>query len=93
MKNKIMGKVLVVLLILSTLFMPISKDVDAYAALPATGIPGSTSVEYNSDGTPKRERTYGEDGLASKDVDYNHSGVNHTFPHEHEWDWSKKLPR
>lgn len=57
-----------------------------------TGSPGSTRTLYNPDGSIKQERTYGPDGRAEKDVDYNHGGVGHTFPHEHTWDWSTGQP-
>lgn len=57
-------------------------------SLPATGKPNSTERLYGPDGKVKQERTYGPDGRAVKDTDYSHSGENHEFPHEHDWDWS-----
>lgn len=93
MKNKIKSKILakfVVLLLIVTFSS--SNVLTAQAAIPVTGKPGSTATEKNEDGTPKQERTYGSDGRAEKDVDYNHGG-NHEFPHEHDWDWSKEPPR
>lgn len=61
-------------------------------AYAITGTPGSTKTTYNPDGSVKQERVYGDDGRAEKDVDYNHGGVGHTFPHEHNWDWSTDPP-
>lgn len=62
-------------------------------AYAVTGSPGSTRTIYNPDGSVKQERTYGPDGRAEKDVDYNHGGSEHTFPHEHTWDWSTGQPK
>lgn len=84
---KIMAMVLVV-----SLFFCSESVVSAYAGLPATGEPNSTVTVYNGDGSPKQVRVYGPDGMAKKDIDYNHGG-NDEFPHEHEWDWSKNPAR
>lgn len=65
----------------------------SFASLPTYGEPNSKGVLYNPDGTVKQEREYGPDGRAQRDTDYNHPGENHTFPHQHEWDWSKPKPR
>jgi len=52
--------------------------------LPKTGEPVSTAWEYNKDGSVKRERTYGPDGRAIRDRDFNHSDDGtHEFPHDH----------
>lgn len=53
-------------------------------SLPRTGEPGSSQTLYNPDGTPKQKRWYGQDGKATRDRDYNHSG-NLPFPHDHVW--------
>jgi RHS repeat-associated protein len=62
-------------------------------SLPKTGEPNSKSTLYNPDGSVKQERVYGPDGKAQQDTDYNHPGVNHDFPHNHDWDWSRTPPR
>ena len=62
-------------------------------SLPYVGTPNSTAYDYNPDGSIKQKREYGPDGKATKDTDYNHGGVGHTFPHEHEWDWNSNSPR
>ena len=61
--------------------------------LPPTGEPDSVGQLYNPNGDLKQERYYGPDGRAGYDVDYDHAGENHDFPHGHDWDWSKKNPR
>lgn len=48
----------------------------------------------NPDGSVKQRRYYGNDGHAIEDIDYNHTDDGtHTFPHRHEWDWTKFPPR
>lgn len=54
-------------------------------SLPKKGEPNSKETIYNPDGSVKQEREYGQDGQPVKDTDYNHGGVGHKFPHEHEW--------
>lgn len=87
---KALTKILTLSLLLS---LVIGKTIPAQAALPPDGPAGETLVEKNKDGSPKQERTYGPDGKAEYDVDYNHGGVGHVFPHGHEWDWSQENPR
>lgn len=77
-------------LIVATIFCFGSPNIETAYAI--TGTPGSTKTTYNPDGSVKQERIYGDDGRAEKDVDYNHSGGRHTFPHEHTWDWSTDPP-
>lgn len=84
-------KIIAMFLVMSVVFCS-ENMVSAFAGLSVTGEPNSTTTEYNEDGSPKQVRVYGPDGKAQKDIDYNHGG-NHEFPHEHEWDWSKKPPR
>ena len=54
-------------------------------SLPRTGDPNSSQTLPNPDGTPKQKRWYGPDGSAVRDRDYNHTGDDVTFPHDHEW--------
>ena len=61
-------------------------------SLPFFGTPNSTRVLYNPDGTPKQVRTYGDDGKPQTDIDYNHGGTGHEFPHEHSWKNGKRQP-
>jgi hypothetical protein len=61
--------------------------------LPTTGEPNTSVDKLNPDGSIKQRRYYGPDGKAQEDIDYNHGGSKHTFPHRHKWDWSKKKPR
>lgn len=61
--------------------------------LPTEGEPNSDQTIENEDGSPKQTRHYGPDGKAEYDIDYNHPGKNHEFPHKHTWDWSKNPPR
>ena len=57
----------------------------ASSGLPARGEPNSTARRYGPNGEVVQERKYGPDGKAQSDTDYNHGGVGHEFPHEHEW--------
>lgn len=54
-------------------------------SLPRTGEPNSSADILNPDGSVKQRRYYDGDGNADWDIDYNHSGDNHTFPHKHKW--------
>lgn len=56
-------------------------------SLRTTGKPNSEQTIRNPDGTIKQRRFYGPDGKALKDIDYNHGGVGHRFPHQHKWSW------
>lgn len=91
MKRIVLTKYFFTPIVVALLFGLILSNINTAYAI--TGIPGSTKTNYNSDGSVKQERTYGSDGRAEKDVDYNHGGTGHTFPHEHTWDWSKTPPR
>ena len=55
-------------------------------SLPLRGNPNSSQTLHNPDGTPKQKRWYGPDGNAIRDRDYNHTGDNLPFPHDHEWE-------
>lgn len=56
--------------------------------LPEKWKPNSELKEFNEDGGLKKIRKYGPDGRAIQDIDYEHGGSNHKFPHTHDWDWS-----
>ena len=56
--------------------------------LPEKWKPNSELKEFNEDGGLKKIRKYGPDGRAVQDIDYEHGGPNHKFPHTHDWDWS-----
>ena len=38
-------------------------------------------------------RKIGADGQIIKDIDFYHSGKDHSFPHAHTYDWTKDIPR
>jgi len=59
----------------------------SYAKTPVEGEPNSIIKMYNKDGSIRRRRQFDEKGRVKKDVDYNHPGKNHTFPHVHDWKW------
>ncbi len=56
------------------------------SSLPWNGEPGSTGTLYNPDGSVKQERWYKPNTEPDVDIDYNHGGTGHTFPHGHEYD-------
>jgi RHS repeat-associated protein len=57
---------------------------------PASGPPNTTQRFPNKTGWT--DRVYGEDGRATKDVDFGHDHGGGD-PHVHDWDWSKEKPR
>ena len=62
-------------------------------SLPKDGqTPNSKKRLFDDEGL-KQERWYGPDGRAIWDRDYRHKGKNEKFPHDHEWDHTKKKPR
>lgn len=61
-----------------------SEEID----LPIKWKPNSELKKYNDNGDLKQIRKYGPDGRAIQDIDYEHGGSNHKFPHTHDWDWS-----
>jgi RHS repeat-associated protein len=52
--------------------------------VPFQGEPGETYRQEYPDGSPKQDRTFGEDGYPSRDIDYGHDH-GQGDPHEHEW--------
>lgn len=63
-------------------------------SLPPNGEPNSDQELHDKDGL-KQKRHYGPDGKAEYDIDYRHPNPDgsHTFPHKHNWDWTKTPPR
>ena len=59
---------------------------------PAKGDPNS-KVTFPDGRGGKTVRIYGEDGFATKDIDYGHGHDGAPDPHVHDWDWSKESPR
>lgn len=55
-------------------------------------MPNTYQDLYGPDGQLKQRRYYGPDGKVQKDTDFSHPGDGHTFPHDHNWDWSKGKP-
>ena len=56
------------------------------SSLPPAGTPNSVGKHYNPDGSLKQERAYGPNGQPVRDRDYNHSGKDLEFPHDHVWE-------
>ena len=83
------SKLCAVLLVFAIFFSvcPVSY---AYTRLPKRWEPNSIGEIYNEDGSLKQERKYDEKGRAKKDIDYNHGGVGHKFPHVHDWEWKEE---
>lgn len=65
---------------------------DDVPRLSKIGKPNSRADLYIS-GRLKQQRWYGPDGRAQRNRDHFHGGDKHTFPHDHEWDWSKDPAR
>ncbi len=55
------------------------------SSLPTTGEPNSSKDLYNEEGSLKQRRYYDKNGNADLDIDYQHGGTGHTFPHRHDW--------
>ncbi|WP_144499822.1 N-acetylmuramoyl-L-alanine amidase family protein [Bacillus sp. FDAARGOS_235] len=71
------------------------KDVHDQPSLDGGGEPYSSQDLYDATHGLKQRRYYDKDGRADEDIDYSHdNGDNsHTFPHRHDWDWNRKVPR
>lgn len=63
--------------------------------LKATGIPNTRIDLFDKNGELIQQRWYGADGRAIWNRDWKHAnkGGEHKFPHDHPWDWTKKMPR
>ena len=83
------SKLCTLLLVFGILFSTCSVS---YADGPITGKPNSILEIPNKDGSIKRRRQFDDNGRAEKDVDYEHGGVGHEFPHIHDWEWSNGKP-
>lgn len=63
--------------------------------LKATGDPNSRIDLKNEQGELIQQRWYGPDGRAIWNRDWKHKDNNpqkpHKFPHDHPWDYSKKI--
>lgn len=59
--------------------------------LPRTGKPNSRTDRYKN-GMKVQSRWYDQNGRAERNRDYSHQGAhnNHSFPHDHKWDWNEK---
>jgi hypothetical protein len=65
------------------------KDIPTSGGLPTTGDPNSSTDLLDENGDIKQRRYYDEKGRVEKDIDYKHQDDGtHTFPHEHNWDWT-----
>ena len=65
--------------------------------LKSTGSPNTRIDLYDENGNLIQQRWYGPDGRAIWNRDWKHKDENpkkpHKFPHDHPWDWNKKIPR
>jgi hypothetical protein len=70
----------------------VSKEVVKHGnvrRLSAKGEPNSVVMLEQQGHVPLQKRYYGEDGLATKDIDYNNHGnpgVHPVVPHAHDWE-------
>ncbi len=57
----------------------------------------NSRIDYYDEKTGEllQQRWFGPNGYAIWDRDWKHGDAhhNHFFPHDHSWDWSKKVPR
>ena len=54
------------------------------------GDPYSSKDQKNPDGSVKQRRYFDKNGNADMDIDYNHGGTGHPFPHRHYWENGKR---
>ena len=75
----------------------IKSQVGKIGSLKANSDPNTRIDLYNEQGELIPQRWYGPDGFAVLNRDWKHPDKNlnkpHIFPHDHPWDWSKKVPR
>jgi RHS repeat-associated protein len=73
----------------------INKKTGRVGSLSTKGEANSVTELYDNNGKLLQKRYYDSNGKVYKDIDFSHgnSDGTHTFPHEHNWDWSKKNPR
>lgn len=64
-------------------------------SLKKDGLPNTRIDLFNENGELILQRWYGPDGRAILNRDWKHpnKGGEHKFPHDHPWDWNKKIPR
>jgi len=66
----------------------IKQQVGRIGDLKAEGNPNSRVDLYNKNEELIQQRWYGPDGRAIWDRDWAHGGGDHTWPHDHSWEWS-----
>ena len=75
----------------------IKSQVGTIGSLKADSDPNTRIDLYNEQGELIQQRWYGPDGRAMWNRDWKHPDTNprkpHKFPHDHPWDWNKKVPR
>ena len=63
--------------------------------LPARGAKPNSRYDLYVNGQKVQSRWYDSEGNARRNRDFNHQDAhnNHTFPHDHKWNWDSKPPR
>ena len=62
-------------------------------SLPSEGPPHGSLDLRDDRGNLVQRRYFGEDGRASKNVDFGHDHTGVGDPHVHDWDWTLTTPR
>jgi len=72
----------------------INKFVGRIGSLKGRGDADSKSELYSDEAMDNliQERWYDSNGDAFWNRDWEHGG-DHEFPHDHDWDWERKIPR
>ena len=69
------------------------KEADRPGALPRLGAKPNSRYDLYINGVKVQSRWYDHEGKAIRNRDYVHQDAhhNHTFPHDHAWDWVKGI--
>lgn len=62
--------------------------------LPTKGVKPNARYDLYVNGEKVQSRWYDKNGNVIRNRDYNHQNSmgNHTFPHDHQWDWTQGYP-
>ena len=63
--------------------------------MPTKGAKPNSRYDLYENGKLRQSRWFDNKGNVVRNRDYFHQDPlnNHTFPHDHEWDWTKDIPR